>query len=161
MIEQIRVHQKVEKDIEQMSALDNAPAIASGRARAIIKALSRGVSVARAGLLSKSKDARIKNLFKYNLGKGYRLITIKEEKQIFVLFIGDHDQCDRWLDANSKKSPHRRPIPMKVYPVTATATEKLKKTLQDQRVTMNQEEMDMMASVSQKELRRIFCGLIN
>lgn len=161
MIEQLHIHQKVEKDIEQMKVLDNAPAVASGRARAIIDALLEGKSIAQAGLLSRSKDARVKNLFKYNLGKGYRLMTIKDKNRMFILFIGDHDQCDRWLDANSKKNPQHRPLPVNVYPVCRCNSKNKRQHRQQDDSVLWQEEEDpeIFSSITQKDLRRVFSGL--
>ena len=162
MIKQIHIHQKVEKEMEQMKALDNTPAVASVRAQSIINALLEGKSIAQAGRLSRSKDARVKNLFKYNPGKGYRLVTIKDKSRILILFIGDHDQCDRWLDANSKKKPHLRPLPLNVYPVRNLGTKNILSDLPSQNPDGLKPEgsPENISSVSQKDLRRVFCGLI-
>ncbi|MCA1785230.1 MAG: hypothetical protein LC657_04515, partial [Desulfobacteraceae bacterium] len=83
MIKALQVHPKVEKTLEQMKTLDNAPKIAAKRAEAIIDALKNGTIMARAGRLSKTKDARIRKLFKYDLGKGFRLISLKDKSALY------------------------------------------------------------------------------
>lgn len=45
-------------------------------------------------------ETRIKHCIKYSLGDGYRLITIQNNKCILLCFVGDHDDCDKWLERN-------------------------------------------------------------
>lgn len=155
----VHVHAKVEKALEQMATQDNAPKIAAQRARSIIKALVSGARITQAGRLSLRKDGRIRNLYKFNLGKGFRLISIKENDAIYLMFVGTHDHCDRWLDANSKKSPHREPIPTSSYGVSKKAGSK--RRLTDFLGPDNPQEMDFLPEPSQEELRKVFCGLVS
>jgi hypothetical protein len=149
----------VEKILEQMKAQDNAPKIAAERAEAIIDALKNGIIMARAGRLSKTKDARIKRLFKYDLGKGYRLITLKAKSILYVLFVGSHDQCDTWLDTNSKGKPHQTEVPMVCYEI---AQKKRRQAGSGPPSAADPEEdlCDRMPPVSQKDLREVFSGLV-
>lgn len=70
-----------------------------------------------AGLLRYRKDKRVKNSLKFNLGQGFRLICIKERKELFVMFAGDHDSSSAWLDRFTRKKPHRTEVDMRVFPV--------------------------------------------
>lgn len=45
-------------------------------------------------------ESRIKHCVKYDLGDGYRLITIQNQKYILLCYAGDHDDCDKWLMQN-------------------------------------------------------------
>ncbi|MGB3210255.1 MAG: hypothetical protein WBB19_06075 [Desulforhopalus sp.] len=47
---------------------------------------------------TKNGENRISNCVKYDLGSGYRLITVKDGQNIFVPFVGGHDETDLWLD---------------------------------------------------------------
>lgn len=47
-------------------------------------------------------EKRIKNCRKYNLGRGYRLITLQRGKTVFIPFLGSHDETQRWLENNSR-----------------------------------------------------------
>ena len=38
---------------------------------------------------------------KYELGGGYRLVTVQTLKVVAFCFVGDHEECDRWLDSHS------------------------------------------------------------
>ncbi|MBF0376439.1 MAG: hypothetical protein HQK72_03045 [Desulfamplus sp.] len=98
MIENVYVHTKVEKEINRLQDQENTPAFAAKKANQIISSLANGTKPALAGKLTKSGDARMKKCLKYDLGKGYRLICVKERKSIYVLYTGSHDSCDTWLD---------------------------------------------------------------
>lgn len=43
-------------------------------------------------------ESRIKHCFKYNLGDGWRLVTQQTNKTCLLLFFGDHDETDIWLE---------------------------------------------------------------
>ena len=44
---------------------------------------------------------------KYDFGMGFRLVTVKRDKIIWVLFVGSHDDADAWLNKNSGWTPVR------------------------------------------------------
>ena len=157
MIAKIQVHSKVEKAIQQMKNHDNAPKFAALRARKIIGALINGIHLSHAGWLSKRKDMRIKNMFKFNLGKGYRLVSIKEQDTLYILFVGNHDQCDRWLDKHRKKKFHKIPMPLNIYGVS-----NLHKNIPQRRVypDRNNDDTEYLPDITQEDLRKVFCGLI-
>lgn len=46
-------------------------------------------------------EGRIKSCVKYDLGGGYRLITVQTDRLIAFCFVGDHEDCDRWIGSNS------------------------------------------------------------
>jgi len=47
---------------------------------------------------TKNGEYRISNCIKYDLGNGYRLVTIKDGQNLFVPFVGGHDETDLWLE---------------------------------------------------------------
>jgi hypothetical protein len=44
-------------------------------------------------------EARIPHCVKYDLRGACRLVTVQDKGQIWLLFVGDHSDTDRWLDA--------------------------------------------------------------
>ncbi|MDA9791141.1 UvrD-helicase domain-containing protein [Schleiferiaceae bacterium] len=48
-------------------------------------------------------ETRIQHCVKYDLGKGYRLVTIKHKGVVSLEFVGNHDDTDKWLNANAGK----------------------------------------------------------
>lgn len=51
---------------------------------------------------TKYGENRIKNCRKYDLGCGYRLIMLQRGETVFIPFLGSHDECQRWLENNSR-----------------------------------------------------------
>jgi hypothetical protein len=47
---------------------------------------------------TKNGEARIENCIKYDLGNGYRLITVLIGTRLFIPFLGNHDETGVWLD---------------------------------------------------------------
>ena len=45
-------------------------------------------------------ENRVPHCFKYDLGDGWRLITQQSDKVCGFLFLGDHEDVDRWLDGH-------------------------------------------------------------
>lgn len=50
--------------------------------------------------LTNHGENRIKNCVKYDLSGFCRLITINDNNVCALVFAGDHDACDKWLNAN-------------------------------------------------------------
>jgi len=50
-------------------------------------------------------ESRINHCVKYNLGGGCRLITVQNNKLVFLYFAGSHEECDRWLNLNKGLEP--------------------------------------------------------
>lgn len=153
----IHVHPRVEKRISRMETQEKAPSIAAKRARAIIQMLLKGIQPSQAGRLSKKKDARIENLFKFDLGSGYRLVCVREQDSIYILYMGSHDNCDTWLDANSRKKPHKADVYMNIYNVNPPPVSRKMNAFMD--------ELDVdplsMIEISQKDLKAVFKGIVN
>jgi hypothetical protein len=51
--------------------------------------------------VTKHGESRVKHCVKYELGNGYRLVTIQTEKVVMLCFAGTHDETDRWLDSHN------------------------------------------------------------
>jgi len=147
----------VEKRLEQLKKKENAPSIAAYRAQAIIQGLIKGIQFTRPGHFSKSKDARIRNLCKYNLGSGYRLICIKKKYNIYVLFVGSHDQCDTWLDKHHKRKPHKKEVSMNIFDVDNS---EISPSETSNTVAENEYDHLIVPEISQQDLRKVFRGLI-
>lgn len=45
-------------------------------------------------------ERRIRHCVKYDLGDGWRLVTQQNSRQCIFLFMGDHDDVDKWLDGH-------------------------------------------------------------
>jgi hypothetical protein len=45
-------------------------------------------------------ETRIKHAVKYDLNGYCRLISIQKDSKCFIVFLGDHDQCESWLNGH-------------------------------------------------------------
>ncbi len=156
---QIHIYPKIERQLTAMETRANAPVFAAERARQIIAALIRDGNLTNSGLLRRRSDRRVKNCLKFNLGSGFRLVCIKEKNHLFIMFVGHHDACDTWLDTYRKKRPHKTDRGMIVFPAETDPdghTEKKVRPVTDESLT----EEPGLPEISQKDLRRIFNGLV-
>ena len=48
--------------------------------------------------LTNHGESRIPNCVKYNLGDGWRLVTQQTDKACIFVYVGDHEDVDRWLN---------------------------------------------------------------
>lgn len=46
-------------------------------------------------------ESRIQHCIKFDLGSGFRLVTIHHDRLVAFLFVGTHEEVDRWLDGHS------------------------------------------------------------
>src|SRR5271169_6936549 len=68
---------------------------------AVLGQLSMGVAAFKDLQVTDHGESRIKSCVKYELGDGCRLITIQTDKTIGLCFVGDHEDCEHWLNQNS------------------------------------------------------------
>lgn len=108
---------------------------------------------------TKYGEFRIQNCVKYDLGAGYRLITIKNKDRLFIQFIGTHDEADSWLNTNkgfipclSKRCYPRQytidPRPEEATPPPSAAEQQA-----------DEYEERLLNTLDDKILQQIFCGL--
>ena len=159
MAHEIHLHPRLEKQLTAMESQVNAPSIAAGRARKIIEAMIEGRTSKATGLLRARSDSRVKNSWKYDLGAGYRLISIRTKQIIYVMYIGDHESCDAWLNNNSKRQPPSTDIKMTAFTIRDTP-----EPFDFQSVRSRNRESDFndqfQAPIPQEYLRKVFCGLV-
>ena len=101
----VHISSKVERRIENLAKAGKAgAALAQKAARTIESLASRTVRhhVDAIGSYTKYGEKRIKNCRKYDLGCGYRLITVQRKGTVFIPLLGTHDECQRWLENNSR-----------------------------------------------------------
>lgn len=107
---------------------------------------------------TKYGEKRTKNCRKYDLGCGYRLITMKRGETVFIPFLGSHDECQRWLENNSG---------FKTFRVGKGSTVHIEDRTSSPANLVDVENMDVGADVdcllenlTDKDLRTLFNGLV-
>jgi hypothetical protein len=108
---------------------------------------------------TKYGEKRLKNCLKYDLGCGYRLITLKRGNTVFIPFLGSHDECQRWLEKYS---------PSKAFHAGKGRVIHIKEQKQPPRenftskehTDLDEEYDDILQNVTENDLRSVFKGLV-
>jgi hypothetical protein len=89
------------KYLHKLHRAGGRSAVAAQRAEAIMLTLASEPGLPeQVHRLTKFGERRIDGCQKYDLGAGYRLVYVKEEGHYVFLYVGTHDDCDRWLTNN-------------------------------------------------------------
>jgi hypothetical protein len=156
----VHVSAKVERQIEELKDNGKAGRAVARRAAAIIENLSvnaAGSYLDGIGDYTRYGEKRIRNCRKYDLSCGYRLVTVQRGVKLFVLFLGTHDACQRWLKnhrrlkevvaGNGEEFRILSASPLPAKQTGPVATDSCEDTEEELRL-------------SDQEMRRVFCGLV-
>lgn len=158
----VHISSKVQSRLNSLKKSGKTGMVLAQKATRIIEGLASGSTRRRlnaVGSLTKYGEKRIKKCRKYDLGGGFRLITLQQGVGVFILFLGTHDECQRWLENHSRLKKvsadnitlfearlhdHPPDCPDHIDPA-------------DIRQDVADEER---LKLSDQDLRRVFCGLV-
>lgn len=101
MIENIHVDPKLEKCLSVLRKGSRRACLAADRTESIIEELKCGETPpGEICNFTRNGEGRIKGCRKYDLGAGYRLVTLKQDSDLYLLYAGTHDECSRWIENN-------------------------------------------------------------
>ncbi|WP_319523977.1 hypothetical protein [uncultured Desulfosarcina sp.] len=159
MIERIHLDPKLEKILTVLRKGDGRRNLVADRVEAIITEAKRGqLPPEEVAAFTRNGEARIRGARKYDLGAGYRLITIKQGDDLYLLFVGTHDECDRWVDNNRAGLPLEL-IAERSRTISRSAPDE---TPSEQPCLGNPQEPeeDWIPPLSDQDLRVVFSGLL-
>ena len=154
------VSKKVEDSIKALERTGKAGKDLAHKAKSVIEGLASGTDQRSKDIhvtFTKYGEKRIKNCQKYDLGCGYRLITVQRGETVFIPFLGTHDNCHRWLENNSRLKNFTYDTGRKI----SMDVEKKGKAVREEIdcVTVMSDD-DLFRQLTDKELRLVFSGLI-
>jgi hypothetical protein len=145
------------KRLEDLKKAGGKSALVAARTEEIISRYASGNRLLpeRTKTITKYGDARIPNSRKFNLGSGYRLISMRKGEDIIFLCVGPHDFCNCWIENNKGLDPDMESDCSPVRPIPSPIS---------RRMTQGPEpETDydrlLMSLIDERILKRIFCGL--
>lgn len=149
----------IAKRLEQLRRSGKKAALAAAKTEEIIVRLKAGGEIAQqAGTVTKHGELRIKGVVKYDLGSGYRLVALRQKFRIFLLYVGSHDDCHRWIENNRDLGLEQ--IENRCTRLITAAVEGCTGGSADAALPgMEELEDDPLGHVSERDLRQIFCGL--
>jgi hypothetical protein len=68
---------------------------------AMLGRLHLGAAAIEGAVITNHGESRIKHCVKYDIGGGFRLVTVQTDRMLGLLYVGSHDDTDRWLDSHS------------------------------------------------------------
>jgi hypothetical protein len=159
MIDTIHLDPKLEKCLAALRKGCRRDNLAAERVESIVAELKQGKTPpGQVCAFTRSGEARIRGCRKYNLGAGYRLVTLKQGNDLYLLFAGTHDECARWIENNRDRLP------------LETIAERSRTVRRDARkpaiVTENspppeaESDEDWIPALDDRDLRVIFSGLV-
>jgi len=156
----VHISSKVERRIEDLKHDGKAGRALAQKVTLIIESLATGAVCRHKDTVERYTrygEKRIRNCHKYDLGCGHRLVTLQRGAKIFVLFLGTHDECQRWLKNHSRlkeviagNGEVFEILPESPIPANPADTD----------ATNSREDAEEELQLSDQELRRIFCGLV-
>jgi hypothetical protein len=156
MFRSIHLHPRFDKQLNALKRGDRKAARAAETGERLVEALTRGLPTTEGvAAPTRSGEWRIKGCRKYDLGSGYRLVTILHGRRLYMVCIGTHDECDRWLETNRDWEPELSSKRLVVRTV--------RKVNQPNRKThwkpLAENPADPVSLIDQKMLRIVFSGL--
>lgn len=144
---------------KQLDSLRKADKKAAKRADTIIEKLMKSHDmISEDEIAVKSGKMKIRNCVKYDLGRGYNLMTIIDGEYLILSFIAKYDICKRWLE-NNKNPPQllTKSLSQEIAGCKAEAEDNLKDNLN----IHTDSEDTYLPDIDEKHLRLIFSGLVN
>jgi hypothetical protein len=159
MIRYVHSNPKFEKMLVTMRSSEKMAVSAAKKADALIQnIIKNGDSrLSILGKFTRHGEFRIKNCIKYDIGKGYRMVCVKDQGSLFLLFVGTHDDCSAWVENNRNFTPDSSRKNLITFEVVQNGCHGTDKSL----TTEPDYEDILLSKISEKDLKTVFRGLLN
>lgn len=151
------------KQLEGLRKAGRKAELAATKCQAILDDLRMHGCQCEAVLSQRTRKGewRIKNCVKYDLGSGYRLVTIKRDGHLFVTFVGSHDDTDQWIDHHRYDNfvPSKTLYRCEERVVPADLTETNQPEPVEYKAVDDEYEVQLIARLDEAQLKSIFQGL--
>ncbi|GAB6905795.1 conserved hypothetical protein [Desulfosarcina cetonica] len=159
MIDKIHLDPKLQKCLTTLKKGSARASLAADRVETIIDALKTGGTLpGQVCAFTRNGEARIKGCRKFDLGAGYRLVTLKQDNDLYLLFAGTHDECARWIENN------RDHLPLEMIAersrTVRRSTRHAQATEPAPRRRDAEPEEDWLPPLDDRDLRIVFSGLV-
>lgn len=111
---------------------------------------------------TKHGELRLANCRKYDLGGGYRLVTVQDDDCLVLACIGSHDDCHRWLEKQREAALDVAAVKAAGRLVEIAGEPQSPPSNPDSTPAMAREdpyEEALMERLNQEVLRQVFRGL--
>jgi hypothetical protein len=162
MIRFIHLERRFEKELEALWKRGETGATAAQKANELLAALTRNgpPDLRKVWKLTGWGEKRIEGCLKYDLGDGYRTICFRRGETLFISYVGDHDECQKYLDHYSGRHNWVAKENGTTLPVQlAEASEGGEAAPSDEGFEEDNDDF-LLEQIDDKTLRKIFSGLV-
>ncbi|MBL4903403.1 MAG: hypothetical protein JKY62_12245 [Desulfocapsa sp.] len=156
----LEIHQtrRFRKQLQAMEKVGKNERNAARRARKIISRLQGDpIDVAAENKRTRHGELRLTQCRKYDLACGFRLISLKRDSRLIFCYIGNHDDCQRWIENNREYKDDMESVPLALKrPDDEQAVPVVTGRVEEDR---DEYEEQLMARIDEQMLRTIFSGL--
>ncbi len=164
MIKYLHCSKSLEKQLKILRRSGKKAEWAAGQCEEILARIRADGLLCDSLYLKRTKNGeyRISNCVKYDLGNGYRMVTIRDGNHLYVPFIGGHDETSLWLDRH-KYDLFSATDPMFISEVVQLLPDgESQKEMQGQSSCENPDdpyEEQLLERLDDGLLKDLFCGL--
>ncbi|MFT5701003.1 MAG: hypothetical protein ACI8ZB_003889 [Desulforhopalus sp.] len=99
MVFYLYVSRLLERQLEKTSGYNTKSELAALKCRQLLSDMREYGPQHEKVLIKRTRkgEQRINNCVKYDMGAGYRLTTVMNNNNLFVTFLGSHDETDQWF----------------------------------------------------------------
>ena len=155
MISHIYYLHKLQKRFDELERTCTQGRKAVGQAKSLVREMKQGVELRAHSKQTKHGELRIKNCKKFDLGSGYRLVTVQQGGRMYLLYAGSHDDCHQWIEN------HRGYLPGSAGPEDVFVVPRPRKASVPELPENNDSDYEdlLMQQIDDSVLRWVFRGL--
>jgi hypothetical protein len=160
LIQAVYLDPRFEKQMRMLRRSGKKAVLAANKADDIIAGLRAGESVPEdIGSITRHGEQRIRGLMKYDLGSGYRLVTYKQRFRLYLLYVGTHDDCHRWIENNRELAIDQ--VKKRCTKLMLESVDMASDMAEDATAAITAEEdYDPLKNLTERDLRQVFRGLV-
>jgi hypothetical protein len=161
MFTSIHYSSRFQKQLQSLFKADKKAVLAARKADEILDQLRKnGGTIPVAVNLKRTKNGehRAAKCEKYDLGAGYRLVTLRNDFSLFVVFIGTHDECDRWFKKQKEINASRESGHVEIIPADSKSDDVKESEIPGEETEDDIYEKELLSRIDDKLLCTIFEG---
>jgi hypothetical protein len=153
-----------DRSLEDLSRKGGTASVAARKADEVIRLITRteGKGVREQFRFTRNGEYRIRYCRKYDLGGGYRLVFLRKDSHLVLLYVGSHDDCFRWIERNKGLTYEIDDTTHAIRVICDAPTKDdsiLHDVIEEERL-VDEYEAALMSRIDDNVLRKIFSGLI-
>ena len=162
MVRFIHLERRFEKELEDLWKRGEKGEIAAQKAEELLAALTRNgpPDLKKVWKLTGWGEKRIEGCLKYDLGEGFRAICFRRGETLFISYVGDHDECQKYLDHFSGRHNWVAKENGTTLPVQGTCPPDWRERKPVDKDLGDDCDNFLMDQIDDKTLRKIFSGLV-